>query len=88
MSEISNNYVEIYLSYNEIEADLIKELFENEGISIILRDLHITPYPISIGRFAEKRIAVPVDKVHKAKELIEQAIADGFLDKNEGRFKE
>ncbi len=88
MSEKDQDYLEIYLSYNEIEAELIKELLENEGIQTILRDIHITPYPISIGRFSEKRIAVPVDRVEKAKILIEQAIVDGFLDKNEGKFKE
>jgi len=88
MSDIKTNYVEIYLSYNEIESSLIKELLEGEGISTMVRDMHITPYPMSIGKFAEKRIAVPEEKVDEAKELIKQAISDGFLNEGEGKFKE
>jgi hypothetical protein len=50
--------------------------------------MHITPYPISIGKFAEKRIAVTEEKVEEAREIIKQAITDGFLDEGEGKFKE
>lgn len=88
MSGTENNYVEIYLSYNEIEAELIKGLLEEKGISAMVRAMLISPYPINIGRFAEKRIAVPEHKIKEAKELINQAITDGFLIREEGKFKD
>ena len=88
MSETENNYVEIYLSYNELEAELIKGLLEEKGISAIVRAMQISPYPINIGRFAEKRIAVPEHKIEETKELINQAISDGFLIREAGKFKD
>jgi hypothetical protein len=88
MSETEINFVEFYFSYNEVETGLIKALLEGEGIPALVRDMHITPYPISIGKFAEKRIAVPEEMVEDAKELIKQAIYDGFLNEREGKFKE
>ncbi len=82
----SLNFKEIYLSYNEIEADLIKGLLEDNDIYCIVRDMRITPYPVSIGDFSEKRIAVEEDKVEEAKILITEAIRDGYIS-NEGRFR-
>ena len=88
MTSTKTTYAEIYLSYNEIEAGLIRELLEGEGISTVIRDMRITPYPINIGKFAEKRIAVPEGKAAEARELLRQALADGFLSEEEGKFKE
>ncbi len=78
---------EIYLCYNNIEADLIKGLLKENGIHCIFRDMTITPYPMNIGRFAEKRIAVDEDKVDEAIRLIEDARRDGFIS-SDGRFKD
>jgi hypothetical protein len=78
---------EIYLSYNMIEADLIKGLLESNGISCVIRDMTITPYPMNIGLFAEKRIAVEEDWVDKAVKLIKDARRDGYLS-SDGKFKD
>ena len=80
------NFKEIYLTYNEIESELIKDLLEDYDIYCIVRDMKISPYPLSIGEHSEKRIAVEEDKVEEAKELIRLAIRDGYIS-NEGRFK-
>jgi hypothetical protein len=78
---------EIYLCYDIMEADRIKGLLEENGIYCIFRDMTITPYPMNIGRFAEKRIVVEEDKVEEAICLIEDAIRDGFIS-SDGRFKD
>ncbi|MBI5287049.1 MAG: DUF2007 domain-containing protein [Deltaproteobacteria bacterium] len=81
------NLVEIYLSYDEIEASIIENLLEDNGIPCVIRDMRITPYPITIGNFSEKRIAVEEDMVDEAMAIIRDAVRDGIISSN-GRFKE
>lgn len=80
------NFKEIYFSYNDIEADLIKNLLEEHDIYCIVRDMKISPYPVSLGEFSEKRIVVEEDKVEEAKTLIRYAIKDGYIS-DKGGFK-
>ncbi|MFQ5586314.1 MAG: DUF2007 domain-containing protein [Thermodesulfobacteriota bacterium] len=77
---------EVYLSYDAMEADLIRGLLEDNGISCFIRDMTITPYPMSIGKFAEKRIAVDEGDTKVAAQLIREAIRDGYIS-SEGKFK-
>ena len=78
---------EIYLSYDMIEADLIKGLLESNGISCVVRDMTITPYPINIGLFSEKRIAVEEERAEEAVKLIREAREDKYISAD-GKFKD
>ena len=80
-------FVEIYLSYNDCETDLIGCLLKQEGIPYILRDQRISPYPMTINRFGERRFAVPESEVGRAKDLIADAISAGAII-GDGKFKE
>ena len=77
---------EVYLSYDAMEADLIKGLLEDNDIPCFIRDMTITPYPMSIGKFAEKRVSVDEDYVEQATQLIRDAISDGYIS-SDGKFK-
>ncbi|MEE8423580.1 MAG: DUF2007 domain-containing protein [Thermodesulfobacteriota bacterium] len=78
---------EIYLSYDMLEADLIKGLLEAHGIFCAVRDMTITPYPINIGLFGEKRIAVEEERVEEAVNLIRDARTDKYIS-TDGKFKD
>lgn len=80
------DFKEIYLTYSDIESELIRDLLEDHDIYCIVRDMKIGPYPLSVGEHSEKRIAVEEDKVEEAKELIRWAIRDGYIS-DEGSFK-
>ncbi len=82
----SEKYVEIYLSYNDCESDIIGSLLKQDEIPFILRDQRITPYPMNISRFGERRFAVPETEVQKAKDLISDAIDSGAIF-GDGKFK-
>ncbi len=81
------NFKEIYISYNELEAERIKALLEENWIDCIVRNMRISPYPISIGNFNEHRIAVDEEKQAQAIELLQEAMADGYISKR-GKFKD
>ncbi|MBN1571775.1 MAG: hypothetical protein JW984_01125 [Deltaproteobacteria bacterium] len=80
-------FVEIYFSYNDCETDLIGCLLKQEGIPYILRDQRISPYPMTINCFGERRFAVPESEVGRARDLIHDAIAAGAII-GDGKFKE
>jgi hypothetical protein len=83
MSE--NSFIEIYAVYDLLEAEQVKGLLEEEGLPVQIRDLGISPYPIHIGSFNEKRILVmETDKV-EAVQFISRAIQDQIISSH-GQF--
>lgn len=71
--------VELYKTYDVLEADRISDLLAEHGIICTVRDLSISPYPLTIGRFGERRIGVDETDAARAREVLEQAIRDGYL---------
>ncbi len=71
--------MELYKTYDPLEADRIADLLAEHGIACAVRDLSISPYPLTIGRFSERRISVAAADADRAREVLEQAIHDGYL---------
>jgi len=79
---MSGSAVEVYKTYDALEAGRIQDLLADHAIVCSIRDLTISPYPLTIGRFGEKRVAVsPVD-APEARRLLVQAIQDGYVSPN------
>ncbi len=55
---MSNKWVEIFVTYDSIEAEMIKDLLESGRISVILRSSKVSPYPVNIGSMGEIKILV------------------------------
>lgn len=83
MSE--NLFIEIYATYDLLEAEQIKGFLEEEGLPVQIRDLGISPYPIHIGTFNEKRIRVMESDKEEAIQLISKAIQDQIIS-SDGQF--
>lgn len=77
--ESDESYTEIYMVSNRMEADVIKSLFDESGVDLLVRDLRSFPVLPDFGRRARLRIAVPDDQVEKARKLLEEARSDGAL---------
>jgi len=72
-------FVDIYACYDLLEALRAQNLLESRGISCRLRDLSCSALPLTIGKFGERRIAVPHPTVIQAKQMLGKAIHDGYL---------
>jgi len=72
-------FVDIYACYDLLEAIRAQNLLESYNISCRLRDLSSSALPLTIGKFGERRIAVPHEAVIQAKQVLDKAIHDGFL---------
>jgi len=71
--------MDIYACYDLLEALRAQNLLESYGISCRLRDLSSSALPLTIGKFGERRVAVPHEAVIQAKQLLGKAIHDGYL---------
>lgn len=71
---MSEDWVEILITYDHIEADIIKDLLESGGISVVLRSSKITPYPVNIGKIGEIKVLVRKEDREAAEEVIKRGI--------------
>ena len=67
---MENEWVEVFVTYDSIEAEMIKGLLESGGIPVILRSSKVAPYPVNIGRMGEIRILVREEDKDTAKKVI------------------
>jgi hypothetical protein len=66
------DWTEIYFTYDDSEAGIIKGILESEGIKVIVKSMKITPYPVSIGRMGEVRIMVRQEDAGKAERILKE----------------
>ncbi len=60
---MSERWVEIFITYDSLEAEIIKDLLESGGIPVVLRSSKVSPYPVNIGKMGEIKILVrDIDK--------------------------
>lgn len=55
---MDEEWVEVFVTYDSIEAGMIKDLLESGGIPVVLRSSKVTPYPVNIGKMGEIKILV------------------------------
>lgn len=67
---MSEEWVEIFVTYDAVEADIIKNLLESGGISVVLRSSKVSPYPVNIGKMGEVKILVKVEDKESAEKII------------------
>ncbi|MBI5205593.1 MAG: DUF2007 domain-containing protein [Nitrospirae bacterium] len=67
---MSEEWVEIFVTYDAVEADIIKNLLESGGISVVLRSSKVSPYPVNIGKMGEVKILVKIEDKETAEKII------------------
>lgn len=77
--EPSGGLTEVYVTSDAIEATAVTGMLESAGLDARIRDMAITPYPVTIGPLSEKRILVPADQAEEALAILRRAAEDGFL---------
>jgi len=65
-----DKWVELFVTYNEIEAQIIKNILDTENIPVVINSSKIRPYPVNIGRLGEVKLLVKKENLEKAKEIL------------------
>lgn len=55
---MSEEWVEILLTYDQIEAEIVKDLLESGGIPVVIRSAKVSPYPVNVGKIGEVKVLV------------------------------
>jgi hypothetical protein len=63
-------WIEVFMTYDSLEAEMIKDLLESGGIPVVLRSSKVTPYPVNIGRMGEIRVLVRKEDEEAAEKVI------------------
>ncbi len=58
------------MTYDSLEAEMIRDLLESGGIPVVLRSSKVTPYPVNIGRMGEIRVLVRDEDREEAERVI------------------
>jgi hypothetical protein len=70
---MENKWVELMVTTDEMEAEMIKDLLESGGIPVVLRSAKVRPYPVSIGRMGEIKLLVREVDLEAAEAVIKQS---------------
>ncbi len=77
-----NDYVEVYITNGQLEADMIRLMLEANGLHVITRQESAgVVYGLTVGPLGEVRILVPEPEAADAAALLE-AMEEGKLDKD------
>ncbi|MBI5182444.1 MAG: DUF2007 domain-containing protein [Nitrospirae bacterium] len=61
---------ELLVTYDEIEAEMVKDLLESGGIPVVIKSSKVTPYPVNIGKMGEIKVLVMEQDLEMAKSVI------------------
>ena len=67
---MSGEWVEVLVTYDPVEAEIVKDLLESGGIPAVLRSSKVTPYPVNIGKMGEIKVLVKKEDKEAAEEVI------------------
>jgi hypothetical protein len=67
---MSGEWVEVLITYDPVEAEIVKDLLESGGIPAVLRSSKVTPYPVNIGMMGEIKVLVKKEDKETAEEVI------------------
>ena len=67
---MGDDWVEVFLTYDTIESEMIKDLLESGGIETVLRSSKVGPFPVNIGKMGEIKVLVRKEDEEPARRLI------------------
>ncbi len=67
---MAEEWAEVFITCDPIEAEMIKDLLESGGIPVVLRSSKVGPYPVNLGKMGEIKILVRKDDRQAAEEFI------------------
>jgi hypothetical protein len=75
---MAGKWIELFVTYDSVEAEIVKDLLESGGIDTIIRSAKVSPYPVNIGKMGEVKILVKEEDKESAEEVLKK-----FREENE-----
>ena len=55
---MSEEWTTLLVTYDSLEAEMMKDLLESGDIQVVLRSAKVSPYPVNIGKMGEVKVMV------------------------------
>ena len=69
---MSEEWTTLLVTYDQLEAEMIKDLLESGDIQVVLRSAKVSPYPVNIGKMGEVKIIVRSIDKESAEEVLKK----------------
>ena len=79
-------YIDLYFMYDELEAEVIKNLLEDYQIECTLRQTDVFKDPVTEEVHSQNTLSVEEDQLDSAQQIIQDAIQRGIISQK-GAFK-
>ena len=63
-------WAEFIFTYDEIEAEIVQDILEAEGIEVSVRSRRVSQFPVNVCSMGEIRIFVKQRDLKKAREVL------------------
>ena len=60
----------LLVTYDSLEAEMMKDLLESGDIPVVLRSAKVSPYPVNIGKMGEVKVMVRKTDRDAAEEVL------------------
>ena len=67
---MKDTWVELLVTYDSLEAEMIKDILESGEIPVVIRSAKVSPYPVNVGKIGEVKVLVREEDEEKAKEVL------------------
>jgi len=55
---MSEEWTTLLVTYDSLEAEMMKDLLESGDIPVVLRSAKVSPYPVNVGKMGEVKVLV------------------------------
>ena len=63
-------WVEVFFTYDEIEAEIVKDILEAEDIEVAVKSQRVSPFPANVCRMGEIKLMVKDEDLDRARQVI------------------
>ncbi|MGD2079647.1 MAG: DUF2007 domain-containing protein [Nitrospirota bacterium] len=64
-------FEEVLVTYDPVEAEMVKDVLESGGIEVVLRSAKVSPFPVNVGKTGEIKVLVPRAEAETARAVID-----------------
>jgi|GEM_PF-781266 len=79
---MSEEWTTLKITYDPIEAEIIKDLLESGDIPVVIRSAKVRPYPVNIGKMGEVKIMVREADRATAEEMLTKFMEESSEEDN------
>ncbi|MBI5633525.1 MAG: DUF2007 domain-containing protein [Nitrospirae bacterium] len=67
---MSEGWITLLVTYDQLEAEMVKDLLESGNITVVLRSAKVSPYPVNVGKMGEVKVMVKETDKQTAEEVL------------------